>query len=56
MDTLETLAGILHPECFPDPDICALCGGDAGSNGGGSRELYEQAKQIGEQRAEGSDD
>jgi len=45
-----------RPAYHPDPDYCALCAGDGGGNGGGSRELYERAKQIGEQRAEATND
>jgi len=43
-------------QCHPDPDWCRICTGDGPAAGGGSREIYQLAKSIGEDRAEAADD
>ena len=42
----------LHPHA----DWCSVCTGDGRADGGGSREIYELAKSIGEDRAGAADD
>ena len=40
----------------PHREWCQVCTGDRIETGGGSRELYEEIKQIGEQRTEATND
>jgi len=40
----------------PHPTWCSICTGDGPAAGGGSREIYERAKRIGQQRSEAVDD
>jgi len=44
------------PDQYPHRDQCRRCADDVDTTGGGSRELYEQIKQIGEQRTEATND